>query len=108
MTLYNFISFFGIFVLIFIGWLFSSNRARMNWRVIGWGTGLQLLFGLFVFRVPAGTRIFLWVNDAVIGHSADEAAFFIDCAICPERDDVVVKFFSDACFKFFENFDIHN
>jgi CNT family concentrative nucleoside transporter len=66
MTMYNIISFFGIFVLVFIGWLFSNNRRRMNWRVIGCGVGFQLLFGLFVFRVPAGTRVFLWINDAVV------------------------------------------
>jgi concentrative nucleoside transporter, CNT family len=62
----NFISFTGIFVLIFIGWVLSNNRKRMNWRVIGWGVGLQLAFGLFVFRVPAGTGFFIWVNDAVV------------------------------------------
>ncbi|MBN2188098.1 MAG: hypothetical protein JW699_01490, partial [Chitinispirillaceae bacterium] len=66
MTILNFISFSGIFVLVFIGRLFSGSRGRMNWRVIGWGVGFQLLFGLFVFRVPAGARIFLFVNDAVV------------------------------------------
>ena len=66
MTVYNGISFIGIFALIFIGWVFSNNRKRMNWRVIGWGVGLQLAFGLFVFKVPAGTGFFLLVNDAVV------------------------------------------
>ena len=66
MTIYNFISFLGIFALIFIGWVFSNNRKVMNWRVIGWGVGLQVIFGLFVFKVPAGARLFLFVNDAVV------------------------------------------
>jgi CNT family concentrative nucleoside transporter len=66
MSLYNLVSFIGIFVLIVTGWLLSNNRRVVNWRVIGWGTGLQLLFGLFVFKVPAGSRLFLWVNDAVV------------------------------------------
>ena len=66
MGVYNLTSFFGIFVLISVGWLFSNNRTVMNWRVIGWGVGLQLLFGLFIFKVPAGTRILLFVNDAAV------------------------------------------
>ncbi len=30
------------------------------------GTGLQMLFALFVFVVPAGTKIFLFMNDLVV------------------------------------------
>jgi concentrative nucleoside transporter, CNT family len=66
MTIYNFISFSGIFALIFIGWALSNNRKVMNWRVIGWGVGLQVLFGLFIFKVPAGTRILLIINDLAV------------------------------------------
>jgi concentrative nucleoside transporter, CNT family len=66
MNVYNLISFFGIFGLISVGWLFSNNRKVFNWRVIGWGVGLQVVFGLFVFKVPAGTRILLFVNDMAV------------------------------------------
>ena len=38
----------------------------MNWRVIGWGIALQLLVALFIFVLPAGARLFLVVNDAVV------------------------------------------
>jgi CNT family concentrative nucleoside transporter len=38
----------------------------MNWRVIIWGVLLQLLIALFVFIVPAGAKLFLFLNDAVI------------------------------------------
>ncbi|HUT24581.1 MAG TPA: nucleoside transporter C-terminal domain-containing protein [Sumerlaeia bacterium] len=64
--MYNLVSFLGIFLLVGFGWLISTDRRRMNWRAIGWGIGLQLLFALFVFRVPAGVGFFRWVNDAVI------------------------------------------
>lgn len=66
MGVYNLISFLGLFVLLGVAWLFSSARRRMNWRVIGWGVGLQLLFGAFIFTVPAGARFFLFVNDVVV------------------------------------------
>ncbi len=45
--------------------MFSSNRKIVNVRVLFWGIGLQLLFACFIFVVPAGSKIFLWVNDAV-------------------------------------------
>ncbi len=65
MTVYNLVSFAGIFVLAGVAWLFSSNRKVVNARVLVWGIGLQLLVACFIFIVPAGTTIFLWVNDAV-------------------------------------------
>jgi concentrative nucleoside transporter, CNT family len=66
MTRYNFISFAGIFVLIGVAWLLSEKKRRMNWRVIGWGVAIQLALALIIFVVPAGSKLFLWVNDIVI------------------------------------------
>ena len=66
MDKYNLISFFGIFIIAGIGWLFSANRRKMNGRVIIWGIVLQLLFTLFIFVVPSGTKVFLLLNDVVI------------------------------------------
>src|SRR5512140_2122952 len=65
MTAYNLVSFAGIFVLAGVAWLFSSNRKVVNARVLIWGIGLQLLVACFIFVVPVGATIFLWVNDAV-------------------------------------------
>ena len=65
MTAYNLVSFAGIFVLAGVAWLFSSDRKTVNVRVLFWGIGLQLLVAFFIFVVPAGTKVFLWVNDAV-------------------------------------------
>jgi CNT family concentrative nucleoside transporter len=64
--MYNFISFAGIFILMAIAWMISSNRRVINWRVIVWGMTLQLLFALFIFIVPVGSQIFLFINDAVV------------------------------------------
>jgi len=65
MTAYNLVSFAGIFILAGVAWFFSSNRKIVNVRVLFWGIGLQLLVAFFIFVVPAGSTIFLWVNDAV-------------------------------------------
>ncbi|MFQ6108877.1 MAG: NupC/NupG family nucleoside CNT transporter, partial [Candidatus Aminicenantales bacterium] len=47
-------------------WLCSSNRRVVNWRVIIWGIGIQLLFALFIFVVPIGSKFFLLVNRLVV------------------------------------------
>ena len=65
MTAYNLVSFAGIFVLAGVAWLFSTDRKVVNVRVLAWGIGLQLLVAFFIFVVPAGSQVFLWVNDAV-------------------------------------------
>ncbi len=64
--MYNLISFAGIFVLMAFAWLISTDRKVINWRVVFWGTALQLIFALFIFIIPAGSKIFLIVNDAVV------------------------------------------
>jgi CNT family concentrative nucleoside transporter len=65
MTAYNLVSFMGIFVLAGVAWLFSSDRKVVNMRVVLWGIGLQLFVAFFIFVVPAGAKVFLWVNDVV-------------------------------------------
>ncbi|MFC1453893.1 NupC/NupG family nucleoside CNT transporter [Verrucomicrobiota bacterium] len=66
MSIYNFISFGGIFGLMIIAWLCSANRRLINRRVIFWGTVLQLIFATLIFRAPGSRDLFQWLNDAVI------------------------------------------
>ncbi len=66
MDVYNLVSFAGIFVIAGLAWLFSANRRVVNWRVVLWGIGLQFVFAFFVFVLPLGTKIFLFVNRAVV------------------------------------------
>lgn len=62
----NLISFSGVFILLAIAWLFSTNRKVINWRVIIWGIVLQFLIAFFIFIVPIGTKVFVFINDVVI------------------------------------------
>jgi CNT family concentrative nucleoside transporter len=66
MTAYNAASFLGIFVLAFVAWCLSSDRRTINWRVVFWGIALQLVFAFFIFAVPVGSKVFLFVNDVVV------------------------------------------
>ncbi|TAN40718.1 MAG: nucleoside transporter [Nitrospirae bacterium] len=64
--MHNLISFSGIFVIMAVAWMLSADRKVVNWRVILWGTLLQLVFALFIFVVPAGSQVFLMVNEVVV------------------------------------------
>jgi CNT family concentrative nucleoside transporter len=57
----------GIAVFVAIGVLLSHNRRRIRWRVVGWGLGLQVLFAIFVLRIPAGQALFRWLGSLVTG-----------------------------------------
>jgi len=65
MGIQNFVSFFGIFVLMGVAWSLSTDRRVVNWRVVIWGTVLQLAFAIFIFVIPSGAKTFLVVNDGV-------------------------------------------
>ncbi len=66
MSIYNLVSFTGLFVFMAVAWCLSTNRRVINWRLIAWGITFQLLFAGFVFAVPAGRAVFAVLNDAVI------------------------------------------
>ncbi len=66
METYNFISLSGIFVLIGLAWLISSDRKNINSRVLVWGVSLQLVFAAAIFLFPFSEQIFLLLNKAVI------------------------------------------
>jgi CNT family concentrative nucleoside transporter len=74
----NIVSFLGMFVLIFVAWLFSEDRRRFPWRVVIWGLALQLAFGYLVLAFPPGARMFLRLNDvfnALLQFSTEGAKF---------------------------------
>jgi CNT family concentrative nucleoside transporter len=49
---------FGLIVILGFGIALSRNRRAISWRVVAWGVGLQLVFAIFVLRVPVGQKIF--------------------------------------------------
>jgi len=66
MMIHNLVSLCGIGILLGVAWLLSSDRRVVNWRVIAWGLLLQLAVAVFIFMVPAGSRVFLFLNEVVV------------------------------------------
>ena len=48
----------GLAAIIGIGFALSRDRRSIRWRVVAWGLGLQVVFAIFVLRVPAGQALF--------------------------------------------------
>lgn len=66
MNRYNLVSLAGVFLLMFVAWAVSADRRRVNVRLLVWGVLLQAIFGAFVFLVPLGTRVFLFLSGLVV------------------------------------------
>ena len=44
----------GIAVMIAIAWALSSDRRKVNWKLIAVGVGLQATFGFIVLKTAVG------------------------------------------------------
>ena len=52
----------GIVVILLIAYGLSNNRKKINFRTIGIALLLQVIFALFIFKVPLGQFIFLKIG----------------------------------------------
>ena len=53
-------------VLVGIAVLFSKNRKAINWRLVGFGLLLQILFGVLVTQVPLVADGFAFVSKLFV------------------------------------------
>lgn len=58
-------SLMGIALLIFIGWLFSMGRGRVQWRVVLSALALQMAIGAVVLFSSTGNAVLLGIAGAV-------------------------------------------
>jgi hypothetical protein len=68
----------GMAALLLIGWALSTDRRAIPWRILIWGTALQLIFAVFILRTPIGAAIFAGANDVVVallGFTVEGARF---------------------------------
>ena len=75
--------FMGLAILIGIAAAFSDNRKRIDWKLVGAGVGLQLVFALIVIVLPGGRQFFEAISKVfvtVIGF-ASEGAIFVFCTV---------------------------
>ena len=54
----RFVGILGILVLLGIAFAMSNNRKKIDYKLVLWGLGLQLAFGLFILKTPIGYPFF--------------------------------------------------
>jgi CNT family concentrative nucleoside transporter len=68
----------GLAALLSIAWVFSPHKHAIDWRTIGMGIVLQLVFAVFVLLTPLGERVFETLADifvTVIGFTRAGSTF---------------------------------
>ncbi len=71
-------SLFGLFVLLGIAWLLSTNRKALALRTVIWGVALQAIMAGLILRTGPGRALFNGAKkafDLVLSFSAEGAAF---------------------------------
>ena len=61
----KYIGIIGVFAILGIAYLLSNNKKNIDLRLIIWGLGLQLFFGIFILITPFGKPIFTWCDNAI-------------------------------------------
>jgi CNT family concentrative nucleoside transporter len=57
---------FGLACLLAIAWLFSEAKRSVNWRLVGTGIALQIVFACFVLLTPWGATIFGVLSEGFV------------------------------------------
>jgi CNT family concentrative nucleoside transporter len=75
----RFTSILGILAILGGCYAFSTNRKAVKWKIVGWGVGLQLLFGFMVLKFDWGRKIMEAAGDKVneLLHYAFAGASFV-------------------------------
>ncbi|MCB1034640.1 MAG: NupC/NupG family nucleoside CNT transporter, partial [Acidobacteria bacterium] len=61
----RFVSLLGMVAMLGLAYTLSYDRRRFPWRVVLWGTGLQLSFALLILWSPPGRAVFHWLGEQV-------------------------------------------
>lgn len=56
----------GILFLVGVGWLLSTDRKAVPWRMVGISLTLQVVLGLAIFKVPFIQQGFSWLSDKFV------------------------------------------
>jgi concentrative nucleoside transporter, CNT family len=88
----------GISVVLGIAFLFSTNKRSVNWRLIGLGLLLQIVFAVFVLKISYGQWFFDQISHVfvrLLSFTYEGAQFvFGDLAKGPEQEGSFGFFFA--------------
>lgn len=71
----------GLLFILFIAFVLSRDKKHIDWKLVGMGLGLQIIFGLLITQVPLVENIFEWISRAfvkLLSFSNDGAQFLFN------------------------------
>ncbi|NQT15144.1 MAG: NupC/NupG family nucleoside CNT transporter [Planctomycetes bacterium] len=73
------VSFLGLVTMLFLAWLISENRRRMNFRLIVSGVAFQVALAVLLLATPLKGTVFDFVDAMMSGliHCSDQGAEFV-------------------------------
>tara|TARA_B100001175_G_C19467480_1_gene619903 strand:- start:258 stop:1481 length:1224 start_codon:yes stop_codon:yes gene_type:complete len=91
----RFIGIGGIIAILGIAYLLSNNKNNINFKVVFWGLGLQLLFGIFILVTPFGKPIFSWFDQIIkklLSFSDEGSTFLVKSFVTDSVEPSVINF----------------
>ena len=91
----RFIGILGIIAILGIAYIMSNNKKNIDLRIIVWGLGLQILFGIFILVTPFGKPIFSWFDKLIkklLSFSNDGSEFLFASFIDGKMHPAVINF----------------
>jgi len=88
-------SFFGLFALLGLCWLMSSDRKKINWKLVAWGMALQLVFGVIVLKTAPGLWFFERLNEgtmALLGFTNEGTKFLFGSFVTGKIEAPMINF----------------
>ena len=85
----------GMIAILGIAYLMSNDKKNIDLRLIVWGLGLQLLFGIFILVTPFGKPIFSWFDKLIkklLSFSNDGSEFLFSSFIDGKMHPAVINF----------------
>lgn len=89
------VSLLGLLTLVGLCYLMSDNRSKINWRLVGWGLGLQFVFGVLVLKTAPGLWVFSKLNDgtlALLGFTQEGTNFLFRSFVNGKIESPMINF----------------
>ncbi|WP_291858906.1 nucleoside transporter C-terminal domain-containing protein [Marinilabilia sp.] len=85
----------GMALIMFLAWLFSTNRKAISWRVVGTGLIIQLILALAILYIPFVQSIFDVLGKIfvkILGFSDAGAKFLFKSLVSGEIEQPLLNF----------------
>jgi len=72
---------FGLIFLLLVAYAFSRDKKHIDWKLVGMGVGLQLMFGILITQIPFVEGMFDWISRGfvkLLSFSNDGAQFLFN------------------------------